>query len=209
MKDSRFFPRAELRRVVRVNGRARLLIANETGRRVRFQGRSCVCLLRFFDRLETTSDPSRLRQQGPIHSEKNDMNAHDAASSYGLDISQAELLADDEATKIWTITAGEEVFFATARGEFTTLARTTAAELATRAYTVLIEDEGTAAQYVIVDEAHMGAARAVGGLRELTSGVFVDDAVNARASSEVTTLRGDADSMSPGYDLALFAPEAK
>lgn len=133
----------------------------------------------------------------------------DAASGYGLDISQAELLADDGATKIWTITVGEEVFFATARGEFTTLARTTAAQLATHAYTVLIEDEGTAAQYVIVDEAHVGAARAVGGLRGLTSGVFVDDAVNARASSKVTTLRGDADSTSPGYDLALFSPEAK
>lgn len=138
-----------------------------------------------------------------------DINAYpvltEAAANYGVDTSGAALLADDGATKIWSITDGDDVYFATARGEATTLAKTTVAELDERAFTILLEDKGVAAQYVVVDEAHAAAAGEVPGLRSLGNGVFVDEGVAKRDAEEKTALPGGLARSNSPYDLVLFS----
>lgn len=130
---------------------------------------------------------------------------HTSAEEYEIDVDMAVFLANYDGLRVWTIQDADQTYVLTATENGAgSVAKVATAELASRAFTMLTNEDGTVKQLVIVAPTFEDEVAAATNLLPLGNGVFADEEAATRSEDDRTSVASDSARGTNGYEVVLF-----
>lgn len=130
---------------------------------------------------------------------------HTSAEEYAIDVDMAVFLANYDGLRVWTIQDADQTYVLTAtKNGAGSAAKVATAELASRAFTMLTNEDGTVKQLVIVAPTFEDEVAAATNLLPLGNGVFADEEAATRSEDDRTSVASDSARGTNGYEVVLF-----